>query len=123
MAESLDFPAEVLAAQREFFAVEARCKDIARRHPRPGDVAAGRAEIAPEQHAEFAAALEWQRRLAERLAAYWVTVEPGTRTQARLRYGKRPEPRAATVDSPVTAQGLRCSGRSHSLSLYLGTCP
>ncbi|MDB4872906.1 MAG: hypothetical protein JWL97_3910 [Gemmatimonadales bacterium] len=83
MAEPFTFPDGVLAAQTAFLVAEARCAAMVRTHPRPTDVAAGRAQISDEQHAEFAAAMEEQRRLAEQLEAYWASVEPEKRTAGR----------------------------------------
>jgi hypothetical protein len=80
---ALEIPADLVAAQRAFLEAEARCAAMVRDHPRPTDVAAGRAHITAEQQAEFARVMEEQRSLAEQLNDYWASVEPEKRTAGR----------------------------------------
>jgi hypothetical protein len=91
MADRFDFPADLVDAQRAFLKLEARCEEIAATHPRPTDVAAGRAEIIPEQHAELAAARAELLRLAEVLAyhEWWSTTADRTAAKRALREAAR----------------------------------
>lgn len=78
-----EFPADLVDLQRSFLAAEARCTQIADSHPKPTDVAAGRAEITDEQHTEFSHAMNEAAELARQLEAHWATVPPEQRTKAR----------------------------------------
>ena len=64
-----------------------RVNDIGRSHPRPTEVAAGKADITPEQHAELAQARAELLRLAEVLTyhEWWSTVSDRTAAKAALR--------------------------------------
>ncbi|WP_329243118.1 hypothetical protein OG417_45340 [Actinoallomurus sp. NBC_01490] len=80
-------PGDLIAAQRAYYMAEARCEQIFSAHPRPTDIAAGRAEITDEQRVELAAARGERLRLVEALNdhPWWATVDNRLRAKQALR--------------------------------------
>ncbi|GIH94795.1 hypothetical protein ACFFMN_24205 [Planobispora siamensis] len=69
-------PGDLIVLQRAYYEADARCAEISAGHPRPTDVAAGRAELTEEHRRELAEARERRLRLAEALNRHpwWGTI-------------------------------------------------
>ncbi|RBQ16412.1 hypothetical protein DP939_31170 [Spongiactinospora rosea] len=83
MAE-FDVPDRVVAAMVAFVAAGAEVSRLAAAHPRPTEIAAGKAVLTDEQREEWRAALAEERRLGEvvRNDPWWTEVAPGRRLAA-----------------------------------------
>ncbi|MCC5574460.1 hypothetical protein IMZ11_02240 [Microtetraspora sp. AC03309] len=75
MAET-DFPADLLDAQRSFWAADARVRELLATLPLGSAIAACEAEITEEQHAALKAARDEQHRWLDVLYdhSHWATV-------------------------------------------------
>lgn len=74
---NFDFPADLLALQRAWYAADARCEEAGAALPPARDVAAGVAAPTAEQQAELAEARAERLRITEALQehGWWPTVK------------------------------------------------
>jgi hypothetical protein len=77
-------PDDLIDLQRRFFTADAECERIAATLPRSTDIAAGRAEISPEQRAELEQARAERLRLVQEIYRHhWWSMVPNAH-EARM---------------------------------------
>lgn len=87
---AFDFPGDLLAAQRKFFAQERQCEAISAALPSNADILAGKAAITPEQHARLAAARGELQQLARTIIGHdWWKTTDRSAARAALREAAR----------------------------------